>query len=437
MPPAALDRTFRLSERGTSVGTELRAGVATFLTMAYILFVNPQILSEAGMPVSDVAVATAVASALAMVVMAFYANYPFALAPGMGLNAYFAFSVVQGMGVSYQTALAAVFVEGIIFLLLAFGGIRTAVVNAIPLSLKAAITGGIGLFLTVIGFQSAGIVVADESTLITLGNLSAPGVLLALAGLGVIGVLMARKVTGAILIGIVTVTVAAWLLNAAPAPDRIFSLPRLPQETLFAFDFDALLSTQLVTVVLAFLFVDFLDTAGTLIGVGKAGGFLDERGNLPKADQAFTADALGTAFGALLGTSTVTSYIESATGIEEGGRTGLTALVVAALFLLSLFFTPVFTVVPAAATAPALIVVGALMMGSVRDVDWNGIDEGLPAFLTIAAMPLTYSIANGIVFGLLAYVVIKLFSGRHADIHIVLYVLTGLLLLYFIFVGTA
>lgn len=430
-----LERTFRISERASTIGTEIRAGVVTFLTMAYILLVNPQILSEAGMPASDVVFATAVASAIAMFVMAFYANYPFALAPGMGLNAYFAFSVVHGMGVSYQTALAAVLVEGLLFLALAIGGIRSAVVNAIPLSLKAAITGGIGLFLTIIGFQGAGLVASDPATLVTLGDVASPGVILSLVGLALIGILLARSVTGAIMIGIVAVTCFAWIVGVAPLPESVFSIPSLPEETLFAFDFQTLLSTQFVTVVLAFLFVDFLDTAGTLIGVGKAGGFLDENGDLPRADRAFTADAVGTTVGALLGTSTVTSYIESATGIEEGGRTGLTTLVVAALFLLSLFATPLFTAVPAAATAPALIVVGALMMGSVRDVEWSRIDEALPAFLTIAAMPLTYSIANGIVFGIVSFVVIKLFSGRGSDVHWILVVLAVLLALFFVFVG--
>lgn len=430
-----LDRTFHLSERSTTVATEVRAGVATFLTMAYILFVNPQILSEAGMPTGDVAIATALASAIATLVMGLYANYPFALAPGMGLNAYFTFSVVQGMGVSYETALAAVFVEGILFLLLSLGGIRTAVLNAIPMTLKAAITAGIGLFLTLIGFQNAGIVVADPATLVTLGDLGSPNVVLALIGLTLIGVLLARRMTGAILIGIVAITAGAWLLGAAPGPTGIFSVPRLPDETLVAFDFETLWSAKLATVVLAFLFVDFLDTAGTLVGIGKAGGFLDEAGNLPRANRAFTADAVGTTIGALLGTSTVTSYIESATGIEEGGRTGLTAVVVAALFLVSIFFTPLFTAVPAAATAPALIVVGALMMGSVREVAWADIDEALPAFLTIAAMPLTYSIANGIVFGIVAYTAIKLLSGRGREVHPVLYIVAAILLAFFVFVG--
>lgn len=432
---ARLDRYFKLSQRDTDVRTELRAGFATFLTMAYILFVNPQILSQAGMPASDVAVATALSAATATLVMGLYANYPFALAPGMGLNAYFTFSVVQGMGVTYQTALAAVFIEGILFLLLALGGVRSAVINAIPIGLKAAITVGIGLFLTLIGFQNAGIVAADPATLVALGDVSSISVLLALFGLILIGILLARNMTGAILLGIAITTVCAWVLGAAPPPSQIFSLPSLPEETFLALDFRALFTGKLATVVLAFLFVDFLDTAGTLVGVGKAGGFLDENGNLPQADRAFTADAVGTTVGALLGTSTVTSYIESATGIEEGGRTGLTAVFVAILFVFSIFLTPLFTAVPAAATAPALVVVGALMMGAVREIEWSQIDEALPAFLTIAAMPLTYSIANGIVLGILAYVSIKPLSGRRDEVHIILYVVAAVLVLFYVVVG--
>ena len=435
MSSSWLDERFEISNRNSTLGTEVRAGVATFLTMSYILFVNPQILSAAGMPVADVVIATAVGSAVATFVMAFLANYPFALAPGMGLNAYFTFSVVQGMGVSYQVALAAVFIEGILFLLLSVGGIRTIVLNAIPMSLKAAITCGIGLFLTIIGFQNAGIITGNPATLVTLGDLSQPGVLLAMAGLVIIGVLLTRRVTGAILIGIVVVTAAAWIFGITPMPSGFMALPHLPRETLFALDFSGLLTGKLITVILAFLFVDFLDTAGTLIGVGKVGGFLDDQGNLPRANGAFAADAIGTSVGALLGTSTVTSYIESATGVEEGGRTGVTALVVAILFLLALFLTPMFTAVPAAATAPALIVVGALMMGSIRDIDWGRIDEALPAFLTVAAMPLTYSIANGIVFGILAYVLIKPLSGRTREVHGVLYALAAVLVLYYVFVG--
>jgi adenine/guanine/hypoxanthine permease len=431
----ALDRYFRITERGSSIGIEVRAGVATFLTMAYILFVNPQILADAGMPVHDVTLATAMAASVATLVMGLLANYPFALAPGMGLNAYFTYGVVIGMGVSYQTALAAVFVEGLLFLLLAFGGVRTAVVNAIPQNLKRAITAGIGLFLTIIGFSGAGFIEASPATFVTLGDLASPGSILAIIGLMLMAAMLSRGWSGAILGGIVIVTGAAWLTGLAPAPDSVAMMPALPSETLFALDFQGLLSGKLIIVIVAFLFVDFFDTAGSLIGIGRVGGFLDEQGHLPRANRAFTADAAGTTVGALLGTSTVTTYIESATGIRDGGRTGLTAVVVSLLFAASTVFTPLFVAVPAAATAPALIVVGALMMTSAREIDWDRTDEAVPAFLTIAAMPFTYSIANGIVFGIVSFAAIKLLSGRASDVHPIMAVLALIMVIYYGFTG--
>lgn len=430
-----LDRHFEISARGSTLGREVRAGVATFLTMAYILFVNPQILAEAGMPVEDVTIATALAASVATLVMGLIANYPFALAPGMGLNAYFTYGVVLGMGVSYQTALAAVFVEGLLFLLLAFGGVRTAVVNAIPQNIKRAITAGIGLFLTVIGFSSAGLIAASPATLVTLGDLTSPTTLLSIVGLLIMAAMLSRGWSGAILIGIVAVTSIAWLTNLTPPPVAIAMAPALPDQTLFALDFGGLLTGKLLIVILAFLFVDFFDTAGSLIGIGRLGNFLDKEGRLPRANQAFTADAAGTTVGALLGTSTVTTYIESATGIRDGGRTGLTAITVSVLFALSTVFTPLFVAVPAAATAPALIAVGAMMMTSAREIDWVRTDEALPAFLTIAAMPFTYSIANGIVFGVVSYVAIKVLSGRWKDVHPIMAILALLMVLYYAFAG--
>ncbi len=430
-----LDRLFRLREHGTTPATEVRAGVATFLTMGYILFVNPQILAEAGMPADDVTLATALASAVATLVMGFYANYPFALAPGMGLNAYFTFGVVIGMGVSYPVALAAVFIEGLLFLLLTAGGVRTAIINAIPQTLKTATMSGIGLFLAIIGLKNGGVIVDHPETLVTLGDVQSPAVLLTLFGLVLMGALLTRKVPGALLIGILAVTLIAWLAGLAPGPSRWVMLPSLPRETLLAFDFSLLLTGKFVTVVLAFLFVDFFDTAGTLIGVGQLGGFLDDEGRLPRANRAFAADAVGTTAGAMLGTSTVTSYIESATGIEEGGRTGLTAVVVAVLFVGALFFTPIITAVPAAATAPALIIVGSLMMKGMRSLPWGQHDEAIPAFLTIAAMPLTYSIANGIALGIVSFVLVKLFSGKPGEAHPLMYALAVLLMLYYGFVA--
>jgi adenine/guanine/hypoxanthine permease len=430
-----IDRYFRISERGSTIGTEVRAGVATFLTMAYILFVNPQILAEAGMPVHDVTLATAIAASVATMVMGIFANYPFALAPGMGLNAYFTYGVVLGMGVSYQTALAAVFVEGILFLLLAFGGVRTAVVNAIPINLKRAITAGIGLFLTVIGFSSAGLIEGSPATLVTLGDITATNTLLAIVGLLLMGSMLSRGWSGAILIGIIAVTAVVWIFGFGPRPEAVLMAPALPTETFLALDFEGLLTGKLIIVIVAFLFVDFFDTAGSLIGIGRLGNFLDEEGRLPRANKAFTADAAGTTVGAMLGTSTVTTYIESATGIRDGGRTGLTAVTVSILFALSTVFTPLFVAVPAAATAPALIVVGAMMMVSARDIDWTRTDESLPAFLTMAAMPFTYSIANGIVFGIVSYAAVKLLSGRAKDVHPIMAVLAILMVIYYAFGG--
>lgn len=426
-----LERLFHLSELGARPSTEVRAGLVTFLTMAYILFVNPQILGQAGMPAQDVAVATALAAALATLVMGLWANYPFALAPGMGLNAYFAFGVVIGMGVTWQVALAAVFIEGVLFLVLALTGARKALVNAIPTPIKIATMGGIGLFLAMIGFQNAGLIVGSEATLVTLGDLSSPTLLLALAGLALTATLMVARTRGALLLGILAVTLICWVTGLTPRPDSFLSVPALPTETLFAFDFSELLTGALVPVILAFLFVDLFDTAGTLLGVGRMAGFVDEEGQLERADQAFSADAVGTMAGAALGTSTVTSYVESATGVEEGGRTGLTAVVVAGCFLLALFFIPVLASVPAVATAPALILVGALMMQGVRDIDWKQADEGIPAFLTMALMPLTYSIANGISLGILSWVAIRLLSGRLREIPALLWVLALLLAAFY------
>jgi AGZA family xanthine/uracil permease-like MFS transporter len=429
----ALERWFHIRERGSTVGTELRAGLVTFLTMAYILMVNPQILAEAGMPVDDVTVATAVGAAVATLLMGIYANFPFALAPGMGLNAYFTYGVVKGMGVDWRVALTAVFLEGLIFLGLSFGGIRTVVLRAIPLSIKLATTAGIGLFLALIGLRGAGLVTGSLATLVTLGDVRSPALLLALAGLLLVTVLLARQVKGALLIGIGAVAAAAWALGLAAPPKALLSVPALPRETLWAFDFGAVWSGKVLTVVLAFLFVDIFDTAGTLLGVGRLAGFVTKEGELPGAGRAFAADAVGTAVGAAFGTSTVTSYIESAAGVKEGGRTGLTAVTVAVLFLLALFFIPLLSAIPPVATAPALVAVGAMMMGGVVEVPWGRFDEALPAFLTVAMMPFTYSIANGISAGIVSYAALKLLTGRPREAHPVLYVLAVLLCLHYAF----
>ena len=426
-----LERIFGLKGAGSNVGTELRAGVTTFLTLSYILFVNPQILSQAGLPREDVVVATAIASATATLLMGLWANLPIALAPGMGLNAYFTFGVVGAMGVDWQIALAAVFIEGILFLLLAVTGARSALVRAIPTQIKVATMAGIGLFLAMIGLQSAGVVVDHPDTLVGLGDLGAPSTLLALAGLLLVAALMTRRVRGGILYGILIVAGTAWISGISPGPDSLLTIPSLPRETLFALDFHGLLTGKMLSVILAFLFVDFFDTAGTLIGVGRLAGFVDERGQLTRANRAFSADAVGTSVGALLGTSTVTSYVESATGVEEGGRTGLTAVAVAILFLLSLFFTPLLVAVPAIATAPALILVGALMMRGSMDLDWRAADQAVPALLTIAGMPFTYSIANGITLGLVSFVLIRVLAGRYREVHPLMYLLSGLLIAFY------
>jgi AGZA family xanthine/uracil permease-like MFS transporter len=420
-----------LETRGSTVGTEIRAGIVTFLTMSYILFVNPQILAQSGMPAADVAVATAVSSAAATLLMALLANYPFALAPGMGLNAYFTFGVVAGMGVHWRVALTAVFIEGVLFLALSLVGIRTALLRVIPSSIKIATMTGIGLFLAVIGMQNAGLVVDDPVNLVALGDLGEPSTLLAIAGILLTAALAAARRRGAILIGIVTVTLGGWTLGTATPPDQFLTMPSLPRETFMALDFSTLFTGKLLIVVLAFLFVDLFDSAGTLIGVGRLGGFVDREGELPRANQAFAADAVGTALGALLGTSTVTTYVESATGIEEGGRTGLAAVVVSVLFLCSLFLTPVFVAIPPFATAPALLIVGALMMEGAGQLDWKAPEEALPAFVTIVSMPLTYSIANGICFGIVTWVALRLLRGRFREVHPALYVLTALLVAFF------
>lgn len=425
-----LERLFHLRERGTTAATELRAGLVTFLTMAYILLVNPQILSQAGMPVADVTAATALGAAAATLLMGLWANYPFGLAPGMGLNAYFTYGVVLGAGHSWQTALTAVFVSGAIFLLLSFGGVRTALLRAIPDGIKHAIAPGIGLFIALIGLRNAGLIVGSPATLVTLGDVRQPAVLLSFLGLLLTAALTARQVKGALLLGIGATTAAAWASGLAPLPSTLLSVPSLPRETLWAFDFRHVLTGEFISVTLAFLFVAFFDTAGTLLGVGRAAGFLTPRGELPNADRAFAADALGTMAGAAFGTSTVTCYVESAAGVKEGGRTGLTAVVVAVLFLLSLFFVPLLGAIPALATAPALVVVGAMMLSHGLPDTKGRMDEALPVFLTVAMMPFTYSIAHGISAGIISYAVLKLLTGRAREAHPFLYVLAGLLALH-------
>ena len=423
-----LEKRFHLRERGTDVRTEALAGATTFMTMAYIIFVNPGILSKAGMPFGPVMVATCLASALASLLMAFLANYPIALAPGMGLNAFFAFTVVLGMGVSWQVALAAVFLEGILFILLTLTRLREAVVNTIPLSLKLGISGGIGLFIAFIGLQGAGIIVKNDAVLVGLtsfrGNLPA---VLALCGLLLMVTLEHYRVRGGILLGILAVTLAAIPLGVAKMPQGVFSLPPSLGPVFLKMDFSQIATSGFWVILFTFFFVDFFDTVGTLVGVASRGGLLDERGRLPQAREALMADAVGTVAGAVLGTSTVTSYVESASGVEQGGRTGLTALVVAGLFLLAMFLNPLVSAVPPCATAPALILVGVYMMTGIRGMEMEDWTETVPAMLAFFMMPFAYSIAVGIEAGIVSFVALKLLAGRGKELN---GVLVGLAVLF-------
>lgn len=428
----AVRRYFQIDARGSTVPTELRAGLVTFLTMAYILAVNPQVLSQAGMPPRDVVFATAVGSAFATVLMGVWAKLPFALAPGMGLNAWFTFGVVKGMGVDWRVALAAVFVEGVIFLVLSLVGARTALLRAVPTPVKLATTVGIGLFLALIGLRNAGLVRPSEATMIELGDLNAPATWLSIGSLILVGALWARRVKGALLISIGATALVAWLTGLAAWPDRLLDLPQWPAETAFAFNFEGLLTIKFAGIVLAFLFVDIFDTAGVLFGVSRAGGMLDQHGELPNSDKAFAADAAGTMAGALLGTSTITTYLESAAGVEEGGKTGLTAVVVGVLFLLALFFTPLFAAIPAVATAPVLIAIGAAMVGAAKELELSRFDDALPAFLTLALMPFTFSIANGIAAGIVSWVALKLLSGRYREVNAPVAIVAALLVGWYV-----
>ena len=411
---ATLERFFGLAQRGTDVRTEVTAGVTTFLTMAYIAFVNPQILSDAGMPFDAVFVATCLAAAFSTLVMGLYANYPIALAPGMGLNAFFAYGVVLGMGHAWEVALGAVFVSGVLFLLLSVLPVRRWIVEAIPQGLKLAIAAGIGLFLGVIALRNAGIIQASEATLVTAGELMTPGPLLALLGFCAFAALSARRVPGAAIIGMLGVAAAGLALGVSEWRG-IASLPPDPTPTLLALDLAGALQAAMLTVVLTFLIVDLFDTTGTLIGVAHQARLLDDHGRLPQMRRALIADSTGTVAGALLGTSPVTSYIESAAGASAGGRTGLAAVVVAGLFLACLFLAPLAGSIPPYATAAAILYVACLMVRPLVDVNWRDVTESAAAVMTVIAIPLTFSIADGIGLGFLAYVLIKVLAGRRRE----------------------
>lgn len=427
-----LEKFFKLKENKTTVRTEIIAGITTFMTMAYILAVNPDILLVTGMDKNAVFTATALSAVVATLVMALWAKLPFALAPGMGLNAFFAFTVVLAMGHSWQFALTAVFLEGIIFLLLTAFNVRELIVNAIPMNLKHAISAGIGLFIAFIGMQNAGLIVKSDATMITLGNMGEHTIWIALFGLIVSGVLLALKVKGALLIGIFAAAILGIPLDVTHLPEGNWvSMPPSLEPIFFKISFAEIFSTDMLVVLITFLFVDLFDTVGTLVGVASKANMIDKDGKLPRVKQALFADAVGTTTGALLGTSTVTTYVESASGVAEGGRTGLTALSTAGMFALALFFAPIFLMVPGAATAPALILVGSFMLSPILKINYEDYTESIPVFLTVIMMPLAYSIAEGIVFGMLSYVVLKLLTGRTRDVSVVMYILAVLFLAKF------
>ncbi|HOA20072.1 MAG TPA: NCS2 family permease [Sedimentibacter sp.] len=430
---------FKLEENNTNVKTEVLAGITTFMTMAYILIVNPIILSETGMDFGGIFTATALSSLIATLMMALYANYPFALAPGMGLNAFFAFTVVLGpMGKSWEFALTAVLIEGIIFILLSFIKAREAIFESIPLNLKNAVSVGIGIFISFIGLSGAGIVKAGNGTLVALGELTSGAPLLAIIGIIITGLLLIKNVKGALLIGIVITTIIGIPMGVTILPENfstIVSMPPSLKDVAFKFvGFDQIFSFEMLVVVFTFLFVDIFDTVGTLAGVATKANMLDEEGKLPRVGAALMSDAVGTVVGACLGTSTVTTYVESASGVAEGGRTGMTSLVTAAMFGVALFFAPLFTLVPSAATAPALVIVGLFMMSPITKINFNDYTEAIPAFLTIVMMPFAYSIAEGIVFGMVSYVILKAISGKFKDISLVMWILSVLFVLRFIFI---
>lgn len=408
-----MEKFFKLKERGTSVRTELIAGLTTFLAMAYILAVNPSILSAAGMDAGSVFTATALSSAIATLVMAFVANLPFALAPGMGLNAFLAYTVCLGMGKSWQFALTAVFVEGIIFIVLTAFNVREAIVNSIPRTLKNAISVGIGIFIAFIGLQNAKIIIGDASTLVAIQdftNWSDPNAVaatLALIGLVITGILVAYKVKGALLIGIAATTIIGIPMGVTVFSGGSFFPPSVAP-TFWQFDFSGVLSLDFLVVMFTFLFVDMFDTVGTLVGCATKAGMIQDDGSVPNCKEALFADAVGTTVGAILGTSTVTTFVESSAGVMEGGRSGLTALTTAVLFLAALFLSPLFLAIPSAATAPALILVGFFMMSPVKEIDFEDPTEGIPAFLTLLFMVTAYSISEGIMFGMLSFVILKI-----------------------------
>ena len=446
---------FQLKENGSDVKKEIIGGITTFLTMAYIIAVNANILGATGMDMGAVVTVTCLTAGLSTIAMGLYANLPFALASGMGLNAFFAFSVVLGQSIPWQVALAAVFVEGLIFIVLSLTNVREAVVNAIPTTLKLAVTAGIGLFIAFIGFVDAGIIVTNDATKVSMGTFKSPAVLITVLGIIVIVVLSKKKVRGAILWGIVASAGAAWIyamiapITAATygiyTPKGIFKLESMSPiagKLDFSYLTDPAKIWQFITILLTFLFVDFFDTVGTLVGVASKVGMVDKNGKVKNAGKALLVDAVGTTVGAFLGTSTVTTYVESSAGVAEGARTGLASVVTGILFLIAMFFSPLFVAIPMCATAPALIIVGFFMIGGITKIDFNDFTEGVPAFLTIILMPLTYSIGDGLTIGLLSYAVLNfinnIFTKDHTKrkkVSIIIYVLAVIFIIKLIVTG--
>ena len=430
-----IDRYFKLAENQTSVKQEMLGGLTTFVTMAYIVVVNPQILAQAGMPADGVVFATCLSAAAATLVMGLYANYPIALAPGMSLNAYFTYSVCIGMHVPWRTALAVVFFSGVLFLVLTLTRVREQIVNGIPECLKHSTAAGIGLFIAFVGLRNAKLVVANPATYVGLGNFADKEVQTACLGLGLTLVLMSRKLHGAILIGVFGTTLLGILRGITNWPAAIFSLPN-PSATFLQLDFRGASHLNLLEILFAFLFVDLFDNVGTLVGVCEQGGFVKDR-RIPRVGRVLVADAVGTIIGSLTGTSTVTSYIESAAGVAAGARTGLSNIAVAALFLIAMFCSPLASAIPSYATAPALVLVGVLMAQSIAKIVWHEFSEAVPAFITMLATPLTFSIATGLSLGLISYTVVKIASGKTREVNALVWILTILFILRYVYLAAA
>jgi len=430
-----LERYFEFAELGTNWRTEILAGVTTFVTMAYIIFVNPSILHEAGMPFAGVVAATCLSAGLGSILMGAFARYPIALAPGMGLNAYFTYVVVKGMGIPWQVALGAVFLSGLLFLALTLGGVIRQVVRSIPTELYSSIAAGIGLLLALIGFRNSGIIVASPSTTVAMGNLREPHTLLAVAGLLGIAALLAWGVKGAMLIGILGTTALGAVFGLLEWKPQMYRFSDIAS-TSFQLDLPHALELGFIEIVFVFFFIDLFDNVGTLVAVGKKARLFDEANRIPRINRILVTDSTATMVGALAGTSTVVNYIESAAGVVAGGRSGVSAIVAGLLFLVALFVAPVFGVIPAAATAPALIIVGCLMISHISEIDWSDTALAVPAFLTMTAIPLTFSIANGIAFGFTAYTLLKILRGEFRKVNWLVYVLTALFIARFLYLGS-